>query len=140
VQAALALGETGNGAGAALLADSLEACDTDVALCKRIIGVLGKLKEARSVNALLAHLAFVQTRRETVEALAAIADAGSIPALIRCLESDEYVPVRAAAAQALGRLGGARALHALQSASRHEKEEVVLAVVREALLPLARRR
>jgi hypothetical protein len=140
VQAALALAERGDGAGVDRLGASLDACGTDVGLCKRIIAILGRLKDSRSVGPLVEHLAFVQTRHETVEALAAIADPQSVPALIACLESDEYVPVRAAAAQALGRLGGARALQALESASRREKEEAVLAAVRTAMSMHARRR
>lgn len=133
VQAALALAAQGDGSGVELLAASLESCGTDVTLCKRILVALGKLKDRRSVKALLEHLDFVQTRRETVEALADIADPESVPALIGRLETDAYVPVRATAAQALGRLGGARALQALESAARREKEETVLAAVRASL-------
>jgi HEAT repeat protein len=107
------------------------------ALCKRILAALGALKDARAVQPLVAHLGFVQTRRETVEALGAIADPASAPSLIGCLESDAYVPVRVAAAGALGRLGGARALQALQSALGHEREETVLSAVHKAW-PLAR--
>ncbi|HEY5283237.1 MAG TPA: HEAT repeat domain-containing protein, partial [Polyangia bacterium] len=89
---------------------------------------------------LVAHLAFVQTRRETVLALAAIADPTSAPALIGCLDSDAYVPVRAAAAEALGRLGGARALSALRSALGHEREETVRVAIRAALLTHGRQK
>jgi len=131
--AALALAEKNDATGVDRLTASFDTCDADVSLCKRIVVVLGKLKDGRAVSPLIQHLAFVQTRPETVESLASIADSRSVPALIACLESDEYVPVRAGAAAALGRLGGARALRALESATRREKEEAVLAAVRASL-------
>jgi arylsulfatase A-like enzyme len=133
IHAALALAEKADTVGVPVLAEALDACGNDVLLCKRILVGLGNLKDARAVKALLAHLAFVQTRRETVDALAAIADAASIPVLVGLLESDEYVPVRVAAAQALGRLGGARAMQALQTALGREREESVLSAVKAAL-------
>jgi HEAT repeat protein len=74
-----------------------------------------------------------------VEALGAIADPTSIPALVGTLETDAYVPVRVAAAAALGRLGGARALQALQTALAHEREATVLSAVRGALATRGRR-
>ena len=122
------------------LGAALDSCGSDVLLCKRILAALGNLKDARAVAPLVAHLGFVQTRRETVEALGAIADPASAPALIGCLESDEYVPVRVAAAEALGHLGGARALQALQSALGHEREETVRSAVRKALGAHGRRK
>jgi len=140
VQAALALAEKSDAAGLSVLGGALEVCGSDVSLCKRILAVLGSLKDGRAVQPLIAHLAFVQTRRETVEALGAIADPASLPALIGSLESDDYVPVRVAAAGALGQLGGARALQALQSALVHEREPAVLAAVRSALATHGRRR
>jgi HEAT repeat protein len=74
-----------------------------------------------------------------VEALGAIADPVAVPTLIGILETDAYVPVRVAAAGALGRLGGARARQALQTAMGHEREAVVLSAVRGALAAHARR-
>lgn len=139
LHAALALAEKGDGVGVDALTASLDTCGADVSLCKRIIAALGKLKEAHATKPLVEHLTFVQTRQETVDALAEIADSGSVPALIARLESDEYVPVRAAAARALGRLGGARALRALESATRREKEEAVLAAIRASLSQHGRR-
>jgi len=126
----LALAEKSDALGLSVLGTALDACGSDVLLCKRILAALGSLKDARAMQPLVAHLAFVQTRRETVEALGAIADPASASALISRLESDDYVPVRVAAAGALGRLGGARALQALQSALVHEREPAVLAAVR----------
>jgi HEAT repeat protein len=123
-----------------VLGAALDACSSDVLLCKRILAVLGRLKDGRAVQPLIAHLTFVQTRRETVEALGVIADPACAPALISSLESDDYVPVRVAAAGALGQLGGARALQALQSALVHEREPAVLAAVRSAMATHGRRR
>jgi arylsulfatase A-like enzyme/HEAT repeat protein len=133
VQAALALAEKTDKTGVPVLAEALDSCGGDVPLCKRIVAVLGELKDGRAVHPLVEHLAFVQTRRETVEALATIADPTSVPALVACLKTDEYVPVRVAAAKALGRLGGARSLQALVSALSSEREDLVVAAVRSAL-------
>jgi HEAT repeat protein len=133
VHVALALAESGEGVGADRLAAALDDCSADVPLCKRAIAALGKLKDPRTTKALVEHLPFVQTRPETVAALAEMVDAESIPALIGCLEHDEYVSVRAAAARALGRLGGARARQALELASRREKEDAVLVAVLASL-------
>jgi len=140
VHVALALAEKSDGAGTPVLGAALDSCGGEVLLCKRILAALGALRDARAVPTLVAHLGFVQTRRETVEALGAIADPASAPSLIGCLESDEYVPVRVAAAGALGRLGGARALQALQSALGHEREETVLSAVHKALAAHGRRK
>jgi arylsulfatase A-like enzyme len=139
VQAALALAEKSDATGIQVLGAALDSCGSDVLLCKRILVVLGESKDAPAVQPLIAHLAFVQTRRETVEALGAIADPASIPALIGTLETDAYVPVRVAAAGALGRLGGVRALQALQTALGHEHEAAVLSAVRGALAAHGRR-
>jgi HEAT repeat protein len=140
VQAALALAEQSDKAGLPVLGAALDSCGSDITLCRRILAALGSLKDARAVQPLVAHLAFVQTRRETVLALAAIADPASTLALIGCLETDAYVPVRAAAAEALGRLGGARALSALRSALGHEREETVRAAIQAALLTHGRQK
>jgi len=94
VQAALALAEQADKTGLPILADALDSCGGDISLCKRIVAVLGDLKDGRAARPLIEHLAFVQTRRETVEALSAIADPASVSALVACLTSDEYVPVR----------------------------------------------
>jgi HEAT repeat protein len=140
VQAALAAAEKSDSIGIPVLGAALDSCGGDVLLCKRILAVLGESKDARAVQPLIAHLAFVQTRRETVEALGVIADPASIPALVGTLETDPYVSVRVAAAGALGRLGGARALQALQSTLGHEREAAVLSAVRTALAVHGRRR
>jgi hypothetical protein len=137
--AALALAERGDSAGLEALSSALQDCDRNVALCKRVVAALGSLKDPRAAKALVDHLEFVQTRRETVEALAAIGDPGSVPPLVELLETDAYVPVRAAAAAALGHWGGARATQALRSASSREHESIVLAAIRAALAVRGRR-
>jgi arylsulfatase A-like enzyme len=138
--AALVLAEKSDAAGVSVLASALDSCGSDVLLCKRILASLGRLKNSAAVQPLVAHLPFVQTRSETVEALAGIGDAAALGPLIGCLENDEYVPVRVASAEALGRLGGARAVQGLQTALRHEREEAVLSAVRAALAALGRGR
>lgn len=139
LQAALALAEQGDGSGMDTLTASFEICGADVSLCKRIVAALGKLKDRCATRPLLEHLAFVQTRQETVEALASIADPNSVPALIGCLENDGYVHVRVDAARALGSIGGARAVRALELALRREKEESVLGAIRASLAQHGRR-
>jgi HEAT repeat protein len=139
MHAALVLAERGDSAGLEVLSSALEGCDRDVALCKRVVAALGSLKDARVTQALVDHLKFVLTRLETVGALSAIGDSGSVPSLVELLENDAYVPVRAAAAKALGHLGGARATQALRSASSREHESSVLAAIRAALAARGRR-
>ena len=139
MHAALVLAERGDSAGLEVLSSALEGCDHDVALCKRVVAALGSLKDARVTQALVDHLKLVLTRLETVEALSAIGDSGSVPSLVELLENDAYVPVRAAAAKALGHLGGARATQALRSASSREHESTVLAAIRAALAARGRR-
>jgi hypothetical protein len=139
VYAALALAESADSAGCAVLTTALDTCDSDVSLCKRILAALGKLGDTCAVPGLVAHLPFVQTRRETVLALAAIPDPTSVAPLVECLKEDTYVPVRVAAALALGHLGGARAVQALEWSIKHESEAAVLAAVRQALGALGRR-
>lgn len=133
VHAGLVLAEHGDAAGLSTLTDALDECGGDVPLCKRILAALGTLRNPAAVKPLIEHLAFVQTRRETVDALSALAAPASVPALIGCLEGDAYATVRAAAASALGKVGGARAIQALRAALGREHEETVLAKVRVAL-------
>jgi hypothetical protein len=133
VQAALALAQHGDGAGLQVLLESLGTCGMDVSLCKRVLAVLGTLKDPRSVRPLVEHLAFVQTRYATAEALATMAHPDSEAALIECMKSDVYVPVRAIAATGLGRIGGVRSLQALRETLPREREALVLSAVRSAL-------
>ena len=137
-QAALALAEKSDRASVATLSAALDSCGNDVSLCKRVLAALGRLRDAAAVAPLVAHLPFVQTRRETVDALADIADPAAVRPLLGCLENDEYVSVRVAAAAALGRLGGARAVRGLQATLASEREEAVRAAVRAALAALGR--
>jgi HEAT repeat protein len=52
------------------------------------------------------------------------------------LKTDEYVPVRVAAARALTRMGGARAVMALKWSAGHEREPRVAEAVRAGLVEL----
>jgi HEAT repeat protein len=122
-----------------VLVAALEACGNDVGLCKRVLAALGRLRDRTALPALVAHLPFVQTRPETVVALASLEDPAAVGPLLGCLESDEYVPVRVAAAEGLGRLGGARAVQGLARALAREPEEAVRVALRAALARLGRK-
>jgi arylsulfatase A-like enzyme/HEAT repeat protein len=136
--AALALAENSDRAGVATLVAALDSCGSDILLCRRVLAALGQLRDAAAVEPLVAHLPFLLTRGNTVAALANIGDARAVGPLIGCLENDEYVSVRMAAATALGRLGGARAVQGLEAALGHEREEAVREAVRAALAKLGR--
>ena len=144
-RAALALATAGDGSGIPVLAEALDRHD-DILLCRFIIVTLGKLGDRRAVPVLLAHLLEVQNRREMVEALGALADPAAVPALVECLQHDAYVPVRAAAATALAKIGnsdgnadgrsdGAAPRHliaVLTEAARRDTEPMVVAAARAA--------
>ncbi|MGB8295742.1 MAG: sulfatase-like hydrolase/transferase [Polyangia bacterium] len=136
--AALSLAEAGDGTGVVVLGEALDACAGKEALCKSIIAALGKLRDVRPVPALIAHLPDVRTRLEVVQALGEIGDASAEPALVERLQTDEYVPVRVAAARALGRMGGARALMTLKWSASNDKEPRVVEAARAGLAELRR--
>jgi glucan phosphoethanolaminetransferase (alkaline phosphatase superfamily) len=137
-QIALVLGEKKHSEGLSILSQILDRCETDILLCRRAIQVLGKLGTEEAASPLLKNLARVLTRRETVIALGQLASPSTVPALIERLNTDEYVPVRMAAASALGRIGGARVVAALYSAETREKEKSVRDAIRDALAALGR--
>jgi arylsulfatase A-like enzyme len=136
--AALWLAEVGDSAGVMILGEALDACAGKEALCKSIIAVLGKLRDVRAIPALIAHLPDVLTRREVVQALGEIGDAAAEPALVERLKTDEYVPVRVAAARALAHMGGARAVLALKWSASADKEPRVVEAARAGLAELRR--
>jgi HEAT repeat protein len=136
--AALFLAQVADGAGVMVLAEALDACAGNEASCKSIIVALGKLRDARAVPALIAHLPDVLTRLEVVQALGEIGDASAEPALVERLKSDEYVPVRVAAAHVLARMGGARAVLALKWSASNDKEPRVVEAARAGLAELRR--
>jgi HEAT repeat protein len=136
LHAALALAQAGDGTGVAVLGEALDGCSANEALCKVIVAALGKLRDARAVPALIAHLPDVLTRVEVVQALGEIGDVAGEPALVERLKTDEYVLVRVAAAHALVRLGGARAVLALRWSASHEKETRVVEAARAGLAEL----
>ena len=85
---------------------------------------------------LIKHLPEVQNRREMVEALGEIGDPAAAEALLARLRSDEYVPVRIAAAKALARLGDTQLAAQVDEAARKEKEATVAAAARAAAAAL----
>jgi arylsulfatase A-like enzyme/HEAT repeat protein len=132
IQAGLALADVGDAVGVPVLAASLDRCES-VKLCRLVILALGKVKDRRAVPALLKHLGEVQNRREMVDALGEIADPSTTDPLLERLARDEYVPVRAQAAHALGRIKGERARAGLERALTTERERSVLDAIRAAL-------
>ena len=140
VHAALALARAGDGTGVVVLGEALDACSANEALCKSIIAALGKLRDPRAVPGLVARLPDVLTRVEVVQALGEIGDAAGEFALIERLKTDEYVPVRVAAARVLARMGGARAGLALKWSVANEKEPRVAEAARAGLTALRRGR
>ncbi len=133
--AAMVLADAGDPAAVAPLGAELGRCK-EAAVCRPIVQALGRLRDRAATAGLLAHLDSVMDRRDTVTSLGEIADPAAVPALATRLADDEYVTVRAAAAEALGKMGpaageGARA--ALRAALAKEREPFVLAAVRAAL-------
>jgi HEAT repeat protein len=74
-----------------------------------------------------------------VRALGEIGDTSAEPALIERLKTDEYVPVRVAAARGLARMGGARAVIALKRSAANDKEPRVAEAARAGLAQLRQR-
>jgi arylsulfatase A-like enzyme/HEAT repeat protein len=136
VRGALALALRGNKRGVPTLAESLDACQDDVLLCRLAIIQLGQLKDRRAVPALLTHSSEVQNRREMIDALGDIGDPIAIPTLLERLRHDEYVPVRAQAARALAKIGRVDVLPALEQVLRDDTEASVVAAAREAIAML----
>jgi HEAT repeat protein len=136
LHAALALAQAGDGTGVTVLGESLDACSPNEAVCRSIVAALGKLRAASAVPTLIAHLPDVLNRREIVQALGEIGDTQAELALIERLKTDDYVPVRVAAARALSRMGGARAVMALKWSVSHEKEPRVAEAARASLAAL----
>jgi arylsulfatase A-like enzyme len=133
--AAMVLAEAGDAAAVVPLGQELALCK-EAAVCRPIVEALGRLRDRRATAPLLSHLVAVMGRRETVVALGEIRDPAAVPALVERLTTDEYVTVRAAAAEALGKLGplaGEAARTALQSTATRESEPLVLAAARAAL-------
>jgi arylsulfatase A-like enzyme/HEAT repeat protein len=135
IRAALALAQIGDTGGVPAMSQALDQCD-DVLLCRLMILNLGRLRDARAVPALLAHLPEVQNRREMVDALGDIGDPSARDALVARLRGDEYVPVRVQAARALAKLGDAATIPALEQAAAQETEATVAAAAREAIADL----
>ena len=97
---------------------------------------LGQVKDGRAVEALIAALTGgegdLSVWYAVAQALVAIADARVVPALVEVLQRHEDDFVRAAAAWALGEIGGTQAVEALIAHLQYDKFEV-LCTVAEAL-------
>ena len=138
LQAALVLARSGHPAAVPALSEELQRCK-ELAVCRPIVQALGKLGDRRATPVLIGHLGVVAGRRETVLALADVADPAAVPALVERLAADEYVTVRVAAAEALGRIALAHPASApgvrrsLQTALSREPESVVRSAAKDAL-------
>ncbi len=94
---------------------------------------LGGSRDPRALEPLLQQLDNVRSRVDVVVALGLLGQGRAVLKLSEMLLGDPYVPVRAAAATALGKLGGKEAAAALSRARRTEREALVLAAVGQAL-------
>jgi arylsulfatase A-like enzyme len=133
--AAMVLAEQGDSAAVVPLGEELQLCK-EAAVCRPIVQALGRLRDRRATGPLLIHLVAVMDRNETAAALGEIGDPAAVPALVERLNTDEYVTVRAAAAEALGKLGAAggdAARAALQAVLLREREPIVLHAAQAAL-------
>jgi arylsulfatase A-like enzyme/HEAT repeat protein len=135
VHAAIALGHKGERAAVPTLAAAITSC-SDPALVADVVATTKLLRDRGATDALIARLPVVIGRRDVVDALGAIADPRSVPALAEHLRLDEYVPVRIAAANALASIGGEGARAALSQATRSEREPTAKAAIRQALAAL----
>lgn len=88
--------------------------------------ILGTRRDARGVEPLMALVRDAHgeayARAAAARALAAIGDGRAIPALIAALDSESFVIVRLAAAEALARLGGTDAARRLERAAGSTQE------------------
>ena len=100
---------------------------------RALVLAVGATRDPRAVAALSAQLGVVRSRADVVRALGETGQAAAAGELAPLLLRDPYVTVRAAAAAALGRLGGAAAREALTQAQAGEREAQVLDEIRAAL-------
>lgn len=131
LELALVLGEQGDRAALPTLLHALPGCD-EPSRCQRIVRVLGKLRDPRAVKVLRDALPRLDVRREVVDALGEIADPTTLQPLIDCLLQDVYVPVRVAAARALGKVQAPAARQALLQAAERDTESAVVTAARLA--------
>ena len=97
---------------------------------------LGRSRDPRALAPLLSLVEpSVRSRPDLVRALGLLGQQPAVPKLAELLDSDPYVPVRAAAATALGQLGGPTAQTALRRAQTHEPEPQARAAITAALNP-----
>ena len=98
-----------------------------------LLALLGESRDKRARVPLEKQLETVRSRPHVVAALGALKDRAAVPVLAEVLANDPYVHVRAAAAKALGALGGAAAHAALLKAAAKEREAPVKSAIRAAL-------
>lgn len=72
-------------------------------------------------------------QRNAIIALAHFKEQSAVPTIVEVLMKDERPVLRGTAAWALGRIGGADAIVALEKAKQHEQDEQVLAEITAAL-------
>lgn len=101
------------------------------------IDALGKLKDKRATDPLLnqlkQHLSVEKLAEDIVSALGEIRDARAVELLVIMLEKHPSAGVRSEAAKALGKIGGAKALAALQKSLPLEKDGLVKAAIEKAI-------
>ena len=99
-----------------------------------IINALGALGDPATVPALQQQLASLRTRLWAIKALGLLRARAAVPELIRCLRKQRFISWRRAAARALGRIGDDRAKSPLRQTVLHELEP---GVVTDSLAALA---
>ena len=106
-------------------------------LPRAAIDALGKIKLKTAteplLNQLRQHLSIVKLVEDIIRALGEIGDDRAVELLVIILEKHGSAPVRSEAAIALGKIGGTKALAALNSRLGQEKEDSVKAAISKAL-------
>jgi HEAT repeat protein len=98
-----------------------------------LLTLIGRSHDPRARLPLEQQLGNVLSRADIVAALGTLGDRQATVAIGRLLRDDPYVHVRAAAAIALGQLGGPLARRALLGAAASEREAPVQAAIQAAL-------
>ncbi len=133
-QALLAQARAGKREAARPLGDLLSSREINVYQRIQVINALGKLGDAAATPSLITQLAPLRTRLWAIKALGRVKARSAVTRLTRALQRDRFTSWRKAAARALGRIGDARAVPALQRAVSQELE---IDVVAAALISLS---
>ncbi len=142
LEASMALARQGRGDRRDVLLRALSEASRKAAARHRIALALAHLHEPRALPVLRA-MAFDRAlpeaeRRQALRWLGVLRDRRSVPSLIRMLFDEGEVRLRDTAAEALGRIGDARALTALRRRMREEPYETARNAERRALERLSR--